>query len=553
MNWSGVREWVDVVSGAWRPEAERSAAAANLKARTGLDHGDDGEAWATALRPLFIKDVRGALEEMGLFDEERFMPEPAFFAFNSLDLDEELRSCISNDRALGISLSEELWAYGEDYPTFRGAVSRVFGVVPTTEILSGTPTAPKAVRLTLDGSSVELSGDPRLPLLEFLRRWAAERHPDRALYVDESWCARLLSDAERRAVLKYRPFRLRAIDPTDPASVPAEARSALDALREAGLQLDIDPKRLAGDVTAGPLNERMAQLLCMSEAGVALEGDPWYILEELFECVVPSLFRALAKLQRDTLPPLELLDLTYEERPHINLPPIQVPVISVGGTEVTARCCSLEQTEPCRWRGDVQSLFDAINGQLGKSGHPLRLVVVHSNWAQRVIPLPAGTAAALTRSGVLVCGVSSNDAPQTSQGFTPERGVRTTLAELVGPAHLLVGDAECVDSAGDYRPVVMSLCALTQGALRMEFFACSEEDTVRELRLVISGVELRAQLAGDTDYVDVKPLLVCLNDVAERLSERRFYEVRDPAWGQEFGVAFATEGEARTLFDDGFF
>jgi hypothetical protein len=58
----------------------------------------------------------------------------------------------------------------------------------------------------------------------------------------------------------------------------------------------------------------------------------------------------------------------------------------------------------------------------------------------------------------------------------------------------------------------------------------------------------RVVLAGDTDGADLPPLLARMNRLLERRGDpRRLYEVRQPGWRQEAGVAFASREEASTL------
>jgi hypothetical protein len=61
-------------------------------------------------------------------------------------------------------------------------------------------------------------------------------------------------------------------------------------------------------------------------------------------------------------------------------------------------------------------------------------------------------------------------------------------------------------------PLVEQIARLTGGALAPTDLTCVERGPTRELRFTMSGRTFTATLRGDTDWVDVDPLLACLNE-----------------------------------------
>ena len=76
---------------------------------------------------------------------------------------------------------------------------------------------------------------------------------------------------------------------------------------------------------------------------------------------------------------------------------------------------------------------------------------------------------------------------------------------------------------------------------------------MRHLSLTLGKDTFSAKLQGDTDWIDAPPLIACLNELANAVqSTHRFYEFREPRWGQELGIVFASLAEAKRLRDHGF-
>ncbi len=145
------------------------------------------------------------------------------------------------------------------------------------------------------------------------------------------------------------------------------------------------------------------------------------------------------------------------------------------------------------------------------------------------------------------------DATRTAKAQAKlERPVRTITPETIVPqARQWVGDGESVDSADDYRHVIDELCAIAE--LSPTGVSCTETSGVRHLSLTLGTREFRAELEGNTDWIDPSPLLACLNKVAAAAKKKyRFYEFREPRWGQELGIVFATAAEAKRLEKHGF-
>jgi hypothetical protein len=142
------------------------------------------------------------------------------------------------------------------------------------------------------------------------------------------------------------------------------------------------------------------------------------------------------------------------------------------------------------------------------------------------------------------------------------RKPRSTLADepasIVGARNVFITDAESVDDARDYEPLVAQIAAITDGALRFDRATCVEgppptddeldadrgleRDTTRVLTLAQGARTWTGRLQGTTDWVDGDRLLELLNRVLRDLGvAKQLRAIHHPTrWGQELGVVFAT-------------
>jgi hypothetical protein len=104
----------------------------------------------------------------------------------------------------------------------------------------------------------------------------------------------------------------------------------------------------------------------------------------------------------------------------------------------------------------------------------------------------------------------------------------------------------------DYRGLVTDLAGLADGHLKPDEITCVERAGKRHLTIVSAGRKYEALLEGNTDWADVPPLLVCLNEIlTQARAPGRFYEQFAPTGGQEFAVAYATPDQVRALESEG--
>lgn len=126
---------------------------------------------------------------------------------------------------------------------------------------------------------------------------------------------------------------------------------------------------------------------------------------------------------------------------------------------------------------------------------------------------------------------------------------RALLEALVDNSSLLRMDGESVDSVDDYRHVIEKIDRFTGGVLAPEFISLVEGNP-RKIEMRFRGVDVSAELAGGTDYIDNEGLFSMLNDVLCRLeSERQIWMVWDSdLFGQDFGITFLSRDDRDALW-----
>ncbi len=211
--------------------------------------------------------------------------------------------------------------------------------------------------------------------------------------------------------------------------------------------------------------------------------------------------------------------------------------------------------------GGLELTLYLCNKLLFQDGSEYQFVIIEgpslSKWQKvekRLAMLPKDRIPALNEKGA-IRGVHLvlDTKPTSIKTILPQKHGTFLLEEVVPPERTFISDSECVDEAKDYEELIKDLVKITENTICFEAISCVETEKGRELLLTVNQKKFKTILEGDTDYVDVSPLLSCLNKVAAYYKlERRFYEFSDPGWGQEFGVVFATRTEASKIKKAGF-
>jgi hypothetical protein len=201
----------------------------------------------------------------------------------------------------------------------------------------------------------------------------------------------------------------------------------------------------------------------------------------------------------------------------------------------------------------MKPFLDELARLFHEHGWPWRFVAstasVREDATERLLLVPAATLprwAELTflRGGTTPAAVPTGDA-------SPVELPRLRAAEeILGEEHYLVGDLECVDAPSDYARVVADIAQLC-GPIDPIEVSCIEKEGARHLTLAARGLEYDAILTGDTDWLDLAPLLACLNRLlADAGAPGRLYDL--PNSGQGFAVGYATAEQAATLEREGY-
>ncbi len=129
------------------------------------------------------------------------------------------------------------------------------------------------------------------------------------------------------------------------------------------------------------------------------------------------------------------------------------------------------------------------------------------------------------------------------------------ISEILQSNQWYYGDQECVDTANDYLEVINDYFIKTsQNQLKLNNFQAAEKDLDnRELKLKINDKDFSCLLNSYNGWID--PLIVnfmnkILNDL--NIIDMQFVEIRDSSWGQEMGVAFASEEQILRLDQFGY-
>ena len=358
-----------------------------------------------------------------------------------------------------------------------------------------------SARIELAGEAAVLEGDPRHELYRLLCRVARRLGGDRRIVADASWHV-WWADDDELAQLRGRYMRFRAIDPDEPGRPLEQVRTARSRLDALGLEVDVSDAMMGWDLLEGTPAELIAQLVIMGAPGVSFNGHGARRI--------------------------------YDQRERLGVQP--APALE----------------EPLD-----DSLDDAINDwnhELADAGSPYRLISMAATCGalpvgggERIFFVPADRVAPLVALGIVDFGheAAAPEASTTLRRFRLERQAHRRAEDLVAPERFLITDGESVDAAEDYEHLVADLCQLAGSELSLERVTCHERQGVRELVVRISGHEATAELEGNTDWVDLPPLLAALNRAAEAAgASRRFYAFQEPDWGQEIGVVCANADEA---------
>jgi hypothetical protein len=123
------------------------------------------------------------------------------------------------------------------------------------------------------------------------------------------------------------------------------------------------------------------------------------------------------------------------------------------------------------------------------------------------------------------------------------------VIQLVGREHVLPSlDRERVPAASDVEAVVDELLAITGGAAPDATCRCTERDGARRLTLSVEGRRFRTDLRGETDWIDLDPLLDVLNEaLAHQGAPGRLHALDDGRRHQTTGIVYATDDQAAVL------
>jgi hypothetical protein len=486
---ASLRDWPQIKA-AHDALGREEGAARRLSELTGQDQGTLQEEWRDALRPLLREDTATALDQMGVLDEEvRANMNREKHSFGSLDLEYEIRCAVSNADVRTIWLPDDLDYYGAvDAPKLLYFVRNA---ARTTGAAVTSRVGPSTVEIGLDDQLTTLSGEGRaLRELAFaaLCRWAASHGRGRRFVLDEHWHAWLVDDAQLAALRRYRPSRLRAFDEVR----TEEARRWLQRNRIA-----LPPVQ---DLPDGSLGEIVIAWIFEAGCGVPVESTNPAVL-----------WRSLEALG-------------------VKLPP-----------------------KPRSDYLTTGELVAHINAGMVRAKSPLRFVGLRRGNEELVLFVPFDRLAALTAADVVAWGGQHAvaTARSTPDVFRPPVVTAVRPNTIVPDERCWISDGESVDDPADYHRVVEELCALASVA--PSHVSCTENSGVRKLSLRHGRKTFSARLRGRTDWIDAPPLIACLNQLVRTTrNNKRFYEFRDPRWGQEVGVVFATTAEARRLREFGF-
>lgn len=125
---------------------------------------------------------------------------------------------------------------------------------------------------------------------------------------------------------------------------------------------------------------------------------------------------------------------------------------------------------------------------------------------------------------------------------------RDPVEKVLGSGRSYVTDAETVDQASDYVPLIKAIAAVTGGMLDFERIECVEMGKIRTITLVQDDRPWMGVVDGDTDWIDSEKLVPLLNRVlSDTRAPGRIHAYSEKGWGQECGFLYALDGQLPAL------
>jgi len=150
--------------------------------------------------------------------------------------------------------------------------------------------------------------------------------------------------------------------------------------------------------------------------------------------------------------------------------------------------------------------------------------------------------------GDIIRDISENG--KTAFSFRKELERRWTIPRIehfVDKKNFYICDGECIYDVDDYKTIVEELMKITEGALTLEAFDGTDGDETREIRVAINGITGSFQVEGGTDWIDSSFIASLNNMLQPVMNGKRFAEVDDERWGQEFGAVYVDEALIEVL------
>lgn len=337
---------------------------------------------------------------------------------------------------------------------------------------------------------VEIARDHQAQIFRYLHAWTTVHRREHRLCLEGGENIRLFTRDELDEARKSGLFTFHKLHPTELGRPHPEVEAAWDRLCALGLELHVPLRD-----RAWKMFEERRDLTYESQL-ISLDGGGMELVKEDFPSVVrpKHLFVKLAKML---------------------------------GTEI--RDSDRAQT--------LRAVIEHVNDELAKERSPYHLLVMRDRLPGRLRILPAP----IDRVHALLALL-----PLTGDLRIPARRPSTMAdfsfrkrPEPAADAPSLIFDGECIERPEKYVELVEQMLALSGGTLSASSIACVEEQARRRLTIESNGQRFEATLDGDGDWIDLPPLLLCLNDLAKASGvKRRFREFRELDWGREIGVAF---------------
>ncbi len=249
-DWDKLKELANTIDRkGFKPEADISEALEQLQEITGaeitIEALTEEEFGITNWTdPLLREDIRMAVKEMGLYDEvsfNKYFNKP--FPYYSHNFSGTLGNLFLNADFLKIRLSDDWmddwYKVEKSILDFGERVKKITGTEPSIEILERDVTKATRISVTLNDITIILTSQSKLryELFTFLSKWALKYAPERYFVASDFWDACLVSREQHQAILRYRPFMLRAIDPRAPGTLLEKVERAKQDLEELGFDL----------------------------------------------------------------------------------------------------------------------------------------------------------------------------------------------------------------------------------------------------------------------------------------------------------------------------